>query len=491
MGSGEPDDDLLSTESVVRLARASERRVAPIRLTDSRVTKLSEGRENRRARYVLYWMQMFKRTTHNSALDFAILAANERGLPLVIYEGLKYYYPWANDRLHTFILEGVEEKRQEFGRRGIRYVFYLQRHARDPQYMVARLAREAALLVTDDFPCFIIPGHNRRIVGQVSIPVYAVDANGIIPLRVFSQEEYAARTIRPKIKRLLPLYLKPMRRIGVRERAPHLKVDCPETIITTENIAAHVTECDIDHSVKPSPLYRGGTRAGRSRLRHFVKRILPRYDEARHDPSTDGTSRLSSYLHFGFLSAQEIALAVERAHVPRVAKDAYLEELIIRRELAYNFAHFNPRYDSLDSLPAWAQKTMHEHAADARSARLAPEQIENAETYDELWDASERELVRTGEIHNYLRMLWGKRVIEWRATYEDAFRLLEHLNNKYALDGRNPNSYAGILWCFGKHDRAWGPEREVFGKLRFMSSQAMARKFDVRCYIEWTKSLPT
>ncbi len=460
------------------------------KLIDERVTQLSEGRENRRARYVLYWMQMFKRTTYNDALDFAIRVANERGLPLVVYEGLKYYYPWANDRLHTFILEGVEEKRAVFARRGIRYVFYLQRHARDPRHTVARLAREAALIVTDDFPCFIIPGHNRRITRQVDIPVYAVDANGIIPLSAFEKEEYAARTIRPKIKRLLPLYLKPSRSARLLKRAPRLKVDCPETLVTGKNIAALVAECDIDHAVKPSSAYRGGTSAGRVRLRHFVSEILPRYDEARNDPSIDGTSRLSPYLHFGFLSAHEIVDAVEQAGAPRAATDAYLEELIVRRELAYNFTRFNARYNSLDAVPDWAKKTMREHAPDTRPALLVPEQIEGAETYDELWDATQRELLRTGEIHNYARMLWGKRVIEWQETYEDAFRLLEHLNNKYALDGRNPNSYAGILWCFGKHDRAWGPEREVFGKLRFMSSQSMARKFDARRYIEWTKSLP-
>ncbi|MBV9928123.1 MAG: deoxyribodipyrimidine photo-lyase [Acidobacteria bacterium] len=457
---------------------------------DLRVTELSAGRENGRARYVLYWMQVYKRAAHNHALDFAVRAANERGLPVVVYEGLKYYYPWANDRLHTFILEGVAEKREEFARRGIRYVFYLQRHARDPRHTVARLARAAALVVTDDFPSFIVPEHNRHITEQVSVPVYAVDSNGVVPLRAFEKEEYAARTIRPKIRRLLPEHLKPSRGVAVKRRAPHLEVDCPETLVTGANVAALVAECDIDHAVKPSPIYRGGTSAGRARLRRFVKNILPRYDETRNEPSVDGTSRLSPYLHFGFLSALEVALAVERADAPRGAKDAYLEELIVRRELAYNFARFNPDHDSLDSLPAWAKKTMREHAADARPALLTPEQIEGAETYDELWDATQRELVRTGEIHNYVRMLWGKRVIEWRPTYEDSFRLLEHLNNKYALDGRNPNSYAGILWCFGKHDRAWGPERDVFGKLRFMSSQAMARKFDARRYVEWTKSLP-
>ncbi|MBA3243137.1 MAG: deoxyribodipyrimidine photolyase [Acidobacteria bacterium] len=458
---------------------------------DERVTLLNDARENTGARYVLYWMQMFKRATHNHALNFAARAANERGLPLIVYEGLKYYYPWASDRLHTFILEGVEEKREEFERRGVRYIFYLQRDTSDPKQTVARLAQDAALVVTDDFPCFIIPGHNRRLVAQVGVPVYAVDSNGIIPLSAFDKEEFAARTIRPKIKKLLPRYEgDTVRGVSLKRRAPRLKVDCPETKVSASNIAALVAECDIDHGVPPSPVYHGGTRAGRARLRHFVRNILPRYDESRNDPSTDGVSRLSAYLHFGFLSAHEIAAAVREACVPQAAKDAYLEELIVRRELSYNFTRFNPAYASLDALPKWARLTMREHDGDPRPAVLEPERIEGAETYDELWDATQRELLRTGEIHNYARMLWGKRVIEWRETYEESFRLLEHLNNKYALDGRNPNSYAGILWCFGKHDRAWGPEREVFGKLRFMSSQSMARKFEARAYVEWTKSFP-
>jgi deoxyribodipyrimidine photo-lyase len=459
---------------------------------DERTTLLNDKSENGRARYVLYWMQIFKRASHNLALNFAINAANERKLPLVVYEGLKYYYPWANDRLHTFILEGVEEKRREFAQQGIRYLFYLQRHERDPRDTVARLAADAALVVTDDFPCFIIPEHNRRIAARAPVPVYAVDSNGIVPLSKFDKEEYAARTIRPKIKRLLPDYLESPSTPEVQRRAPKLKVDCPEETRDTgaENIPRLVASCAIDHSVTPSPLYHGGTRNGRARLKHFVENILPRYDELRSKPGIDGSSRLSSYLHFGFLSAHEVVAAVGESDAPQAAKEAYLEEVIVRRELGYNMTRFNPHYQTLDALHDWAKRTMNDHAADPRPAILPRAQIESAQTYDALWDATQRELLRTGEIHNYARMLWGKKVIEWCATYAEAFELLEHLNNKYALDGRNPNSYAGILWCFGKHDRAWGPERPVFGKLRYMTSQSMARKFDARKYIEWTREFP-
>ena len=447
----------------------------------SRVNKLNNSEVNTKGRYVLYWMQMFKRASHNYALNFAIQRANEHGLPLVVYEGLKFYYPWASDRFHTFILEGVAEKRVEFAERGIRYIFYLQRDARDPQNTVAQLAREAALLVTDDYPCFIIPKHNERIA-QLNLPVFAVDANGMVPLSVLPKEEYAAYTIRPKIHRLLPDLPRTIVTPHLEVQKPTLKVECPETDVTADNIADLVAQCDIDHNVKPSTVYQGGTKAGRKRLSYFIQSILPHYDKTHNEPSFDGVSRLSPYLHFGFLSIQEIVAAVEHAKAPKPSKDAFLEQAIVRRELSFNLTRHNAHYDSLKALPVWALQTMCEHKDDPHPELIDDEKIEAAETYDELWNAAQRELLNTGHLHNYVRMLWGKRVIEWQRTYEMAFELLVHLNNKYALDGRDPNSYAGILWCFGKHDRPWF-EREIFGTIRYMTSRSMARKFNARRYM--------
>lgn len=447
----------------------------------SRVTTLNDSKVNTKGRYILYWMQMFKRASHNYALNFAIQMANEQGLPLVVYEGLKFYYPWANDRLHTFILEGVAEKRAEFSERGIRYIFYLQRHERDPKHTVAQLARDATLLVTDDYPCFIIPEHNERIA-RLNLPVYALDANGMVPLSALPKEEYAAYTIRPKIQRLLPDLPRSIVTPHLEVQKPALEVECPETDVTADNIAELVAQCDIDHSVKPSSLYHGGTKAGRARLKHFVSKVLPYYDKTHNEPSLDGVSRLSPYLHFGFLSIQEIVAAVENAKAPKAAKDAFLEQAIVRRELSFNLTRHNPHYDSLKSLPPWALQTMRDHADDPHPELIDEEKIEAAETYDELWNAAQRELVKTGHLHNYVRMLWGKKVIEWQRTYEMAFELLVHLNNKYALDGRDPNSYAGILWCFGKHDRPWF-EREIFGTIRYMTSRSMAKKFNARRYM--------
>jgi deoxyribodipyrimidine photo-lyase len=445
-----------------------------------RVQLLNDKDANPDGRYVLYWMQMFKRVSQNHALEVAIRKANSLGVPLVVYEGLKYYYPWANDRIHTFILEGVEEKRREFAKRGIRYVFYLQQDAGSPTHTVAALAAEACLIVTDDYPCFIIPEHNQRVAERASVPVYAVDSCGVIPLSCFEKEEYAAYTIRPKIKRMLGDYLKTFDESGIAVRADPLAVDCPETIV--DDIPALVAACDIDHTVAPSPVYRGGTEAGRARLRKFVDEILPEYAGARNKPERDGSSRLSAYLHFGYLSPVEVALAARDSGAPQGSIDAFLEELIVRRELSFNMTRFNPGYDSLRCLPPWVHETIRKHAADPRDRIYTLEQLENAETHDDLWNAAQRELVRTGEIHNYVRMLWGKNVIAWSRTYEEAFETLVHLNNKYALDGRDPNSYAGILWCFGKHDRPW-LERPVFGTIRYMTSNSTGKKFDSKKYI--------
>ncbi len=456
---------------------------------NERVVALNEQPVNPKARYVLYWMQMFKRVEHNHSLIWAIRRANELRLPLVVYEGLKYYYPWASDRIHTFILEGVEEKRKAFEELGIRYIFYLQKDSDSPKQTVAKLAKDAALIVTDDFPCFIIPEHNRRIAERASIAVHAVDSNGIIPMSKFEKEEYAAYTIRPKIKKMLDRYLVPLASEAV--DIPSIGIDIDdsfETIVTSETIPELVAACDIDHSVTPSEVYKGGTGNGRKRLEHFVSDILCNYDAARSKPDRDGSSRLSAYLHFGFLSPLEIALAVRDSDAPQESKDAYLEELIVRRELSYNMTRFNAKYDSLEALPTWVHKTMREHADDTRQFLYSLEELERGETHDELWNAAQREMVVTGEMHNYVRMLWGKNVIAWTPSYEVAFETLVHLNNKYCLDGRNPNSYAGILWCFGKHDRPW-MEREVFGTIRYMTSGSTGKKFDSKKYIAWTKRL--
>lgn len=456
---------------------------------NERVVQLNDKPVNQNGRFVLYWMQMYKRTSQNHALIWAVRKANELKMPLIVYEGLKYYYPWASDRLHTFILEGVEEKRKEFEQLGIRYIFYLEKNKDSPKNIVAKLSKDAALIVTDDFPCFIIPGHNKHISERAEVAVHVVDSNGIIPMSKFDKEEYAAYTIRPKIHKLLPKYLVTIDEEFVNVDSRNIDIDAEfETILTEKDIPSLVSECEIDHSVKASEYFHGGTANGRQRLKKFVSDILPDYENSRNKPDRDGSSRLSAYMHFGFLSAFEIALAVRDSDAPQGSKDAYLEELIVRRELSYNMTRHNEQYDSIAALPAWVQKTMREHIDDERQFSYTLEELEAGNTHDELWNACQREMVETGSMHNYVRMLWGKNVIAWSQNYEVAFETLVHLNNKYCLDGRNPNSYTGILWCFGKHDRPW-MERPVFGQIRYMTSGSTGKKFDSKKYIAWTKML--
>ena len=459
-----------------------------MKILDERTTVLNDKPVNNQGRYVLYWMQMTKRDSFNHALNCAIKEANKRKLPVVVYEGLKFYYPWASDRIHAFIMEGVNEKRAAFQKKGIKYLFYLQADDAAPKNTVAKIAKDAALIVTDDYPCFIIPKHNKTIAERADIPVYAVDSIGVIPMSRFEKEEYAAYTIRPKINRMLDQYLVPFKEEKVAVRADDLRVECPDTVFGDGEITKLISTCSIDHTVGISSVYKGGTKNGRKRLKDFTANILKNYDEARNKPERDGSSRLSSYIHFGFLSALEVALAVRDADAPQESKDAYLEELIVRRELSFNFTKFNPKYDSLEALPNWVHQTMREHVDDERQYLYSLDDLENYRTHDELWNAAQREMVETGEMHNYVRMLWGKNVIAWTKSYEKAFSVLEHLNNKYCLDGRDPNSYAGILWCFGKHDRPW-MERPVFGTIRYMTSGSTGKKFDSKKYIQWTKGL--
>ena len=431
---------------------------------------------------------MNRRVDSNHALAHAIELANRHNLPLTVYEGLTCSYPFANDRMHTFILEGVEENAKRIRALGAGYVFYLRRRSSDSNHAFYDAARRAAAVVTDDYPVFVAAHHNPIASRKVDCPYMVVDSSCVVPMQKLEKREYAAYTIRPKIRKLLPEYLNPLETPKLRKKSEGRPFPELHTEVRGDDIPNLVASCEIDHSVKPSEIYKGGTANGRKRLKKFVVEILPGYETARNKPDRDGSSRLSSYLHFGFLSALEIALAVQGADAPQPAKDAYLEELIVRRELSYNFTSHNAKYDSLDSLPDWAHKTMREHAGDERKIIYSLEQLEAGETHDELWNASQREMTVTGEMHNYVRMLWGKNVIAWTKSYEEAFAILEHLNNKYCLDGRNPNSYAGILWCFGKHDRPW-MTRPVFGTMRYMTTGSTGKKFDSKKYIEWTKSL--
>lgn len=442
-----------------------------------RIRCLNERAEQRGARYVLYWAQMNRRAESNHALEFAIEHANRLGIPVLVYEAITCTYPYASDRFHTFLLEGVPETARRLRERGIGYVFYLRRTRASANDTLYRLAAGAALVVTDDYPVFIPANHNSSVPARIGVPYFTVDSSCIVPMRSFEKKEYAAYTIRPKIHRALAEYLKPVE--PARVRVPW-SGPMPEfhTEVEPGSIAALVASCEIDHSVKPSLTFTGGRLAAEQQLRIFLEQGLHRYGSEKNEPAAHATSNLSPWLHFGHISSLEVALAA-RAKGPAAE---FLEELIVRRELAFNHACRAPRVDALDTIPNWAVETLYKHAADRRDFTYSVEQFEAGETHDTLWNACQHELVLTGKIHGYYRMYWGKKIIDWSKDPESALAVMIHLNDRYALDGRDPNTYTNILWCFGLHDRPWG-ERPVFGMVRYMSLEGMKRKTSVDAYV--------
>ncbi len=449
---------------------------------NDRVRQLNSAGLRPRAGYVLYWSQMNRRAASNQALSFAVELANQLDLPVICYEGLTCSYPYASDRFHRFILEGVAETEKRLAARGIGYTFHLRRRRTDPNDALYRLAGRAAAVVTDDYPTFVAARHNASVAPKLEVSFYAVDASCIVPMACFEKREYAAYTIRPKIHKLLPQYLKPSPDMEVRNpfRGGKNKL---HTRVTAKNIDKLIAACEIDHTVRPALGIEGGRLAAEKQLARFLEGGLRRYARERNEPSAHATSGLSPYLHFGQIGSLEVALAAQSyAREHRLIAGEFLEELIVRRELAFNFARFAPRVDSLDVLPDWARDTIARHRRDRRNPLYTAEQFERAETHDALWNATQTELLLRGTIHGYYRMYWGKKVIEWSASCEEALHTMIYLHDRYALDGRDPNTYTNILWCFGLHDRPW-PERPIFGTLRSMSLDGMRRKTDVDTYI--------
>ena len=448
-----------------------------------RVRQLNQSPIRQKASYVLYWAQMNRRTTANHGLAYAIELANSLGLPVLYYEGLACTYAHANDRLHQFILDNVPATAESLKKRGIGYTFHLRRRQDDPNNAVYRLAQDAAAVVADDYPTFVARAYNAVVPTRLDAAYFVVDSSCIVPMNRVEKREYAAYTIRPRIHRLLDPYLKPfeMPKPVKRWKLPPSEF---HTEVTPANISELVASCEIDHSVKPSTTYRGGSIRARQLLAHFVEHNLARYANHRNEPSAHATSDLSPYLHFGNISSLEIALAVkEHGAANGLIPDEYLEELIVRRELAFNFCKYSPDPESLDNLPNWARETLAKHDHDSRDYIYSRDQWERAETHDPLWNAAQKELLLRGKIHGYYRMYWGKKVIEWSATHREALATMIYLHDKYALDGRDPNTYTNILWCLGLHDRPW-TERPIFGMIRYMSGDGMKRKTDTGAYIK-------
>lgn len=476
---------------------APDPRSSPVHTLDSafvadqlarRVVPANEQRLVPEGDYVLYWMQAYHRLDDNWAFRHAVREADRLNKPLVVHQGLDPTYPHASDRIHHFALAGARETARRAAELGVHYQFVLRRRRADDRRVVDRLASRAAVLVTDLFPTAGVRGRTLRLAERVAVRTVEVESFCVVPAAVFEKEEYAARTLRPKLAKLLDRALEPAEDRGPRRAATpalaRLVAELTEVApldLATADLAAECAACEIDHAVPIAPLVPGRA-AALARLEAFAADGLRRYGDRRRDPTDDaGTSRLSPYLHFGQVGPGEVARAVREAG-PRAQAEAFLDELCTWRELAFNFCLRNPDHFRLRALPDWARRTLAEHEDDPREVTYTLAQMEHAETGDELWNAAQRELLATGQIHNMMRQVWGKSVLLWTNTYQRALEVLLHLNDRWGLDGRDPNSYANILWCFGKFDRAF-QERPVWGKLRPISLARARQKFDAKTYM--------
>ena len=428
---------------------------------------------------VVYWMQAAQRAGTNHALEYAVGAANELRKPLVVFFALTEDYPEANERHYAFMLEGLRETQRSLRTRGIPMVVRRGR----PDTEIAAFGRDAAMVVVDDGTVRVERGWRRSAAAALDCPLVEVATNVIIPVEAASpKEEYAAATLRPKIYRLLDGFLTPLRETPLRVKSVEPAIESWDIGDTTEALA----RLDIDRTIRSVPSIRGGESEAGKKLQAFVKNKLAAYAEARNDPSLDALSGLSPYLHFGQISPLAVALAVKKG--PRYGQAAFLEQLIIRRELSFNFVHYNRAYDRFESLPEWCRQTLLEHAGDPRPYLYSRAELKTAATHDPYWNAAQKEMVLTGKMHGYMRMYWGKKILEWSASPREAFRTALALNNAYELDGRDANAFAGVAWCFGKHDRPWA-RRPVFGTIRYMNAAGLRRKFDADAYVRKVEAL--
>ena len=442
---------------------------------DPRVLVRRAGPADPGGRCVLYWMQRAQRERDNPALNLAIEAANALSLPVVVFFGLRPDYPRANLRHYAFMLEGLRETARDIEARGCAFVLRAWPE-HDPLAFAAQV--RPALVVGDENPLREPEAWRRRLAEGLSVPYVTVDADTVVPTSLLAKEEWAAYTIRPKIRRQLARYLAP-----VPNPEPRVRWQAPPPASAPLD-ASVLDGLPLDRSVGPVAGYRGGATEAARRLERFIHERLARYPEERNRPEAAGTSELSAHLHFGQVSVHAVALAVLGAAAPEEAKAAFVEELIVRRELAVNFVARNPNYDRLAGCPTWALASLEEHRRDPRRPLYGERELEAGETADPLWNAAQREMVLTGRMHGYLRMYWAKKLLEWTASPEEAYELALRLNDRYEMDGRDPNGYAGIAWAIcGKHDRPWR-ERPVFGKVRYMSRESTGRKFDAAAYIE-------
>lgn len=441
-------------------------------INEKRIRLLQKGNETNGP--IVYWMSRDQRVHDNWALIFSQKLAIEKNKPLTVVFNLVPDFLEATIRQYGFMLKGLRQIEDELQKYNIPFFLTLG----SPENSIPELLNKinASILVCDFDPLRIKRIWKREVAKKISVPFYEVDSHNIVPcLYVSNKVEFGAYTIRPKIHKALPEFLdefpklKKMKNYGLDSE----KIDWGKAEKSLK-INRNVTEVSW---IKP------GEVNAQKMLRDFLENRFDNYAEERNDPNKNALSKLSPYLHFGQISAQRIALTVEQFYGNHPSAKSFLEELIVRRELSDNFCYFNPKYDSFDGFPDWAKKTLNEHRKDKREFIYSLEEFEQAKTHEDLWNAAQIEMVKTGKMHGYMRMYWAKKILEWSKSPEEALKIAIYLNDKYELDGRDPNGYVGCAWSIGGvHDRAW-TERPVFGKIRYMNFNGAKRKFDVKNYI--------
>jgi deoxyribodipyrimidine photo-lyase len=441
--------------------------------------KALNNKEAKKGAYVLYWMQASQRAEYNHALEYAISKGNELHQPVIVFFGMTDHFPEANERHYAFMLEGLREVKQSLEKRGIRMVIL----HKSPEMGAIQLAKGASLAVVDRGYLKIQKKWRSNAATKMNCPLIQVETDVIVPVEETSpKEEYAAATIRSKIHKKLSHFLVPLK-----QRDPAVESLCFDfDSFDINDVGKAISKLHIDRGVQRVSSFQGGTKEARNHLEIFLEGKLDQFPQLRNDPTLDYLSHMSPYLHFGQISPLFIALKALETKSP--GTEAFLEELIVRRELSMNFVFYDEKYDSFEAVPEWAKKTLRAHKKDKRQYAYTLEELESAKTHDPYWNAAQREMMIRGKMHGYMRMYWGKKIIEWSKTPEEAFRIMLYLNNKYELDGRDPNGFTGVAWCFGKHDRPWG-ERPIFGNVRYMNDKGLKRKFDADGYVKMMDKL--
>jgi len=441
-----------------------------------RLKALNDKDPKTNGHYVVYWMQASQRILQNDALAYAIETANTMHKPLLVYFGITGAFPEANRRHYRFMLEGIEELERELQTMGIPLLVH--------PYGIAKglepLYESMAYLVVDRAYTRHERSWRSHVAQKAPCTMMMVETNVVVPVeRVSNKEEYSAATLRRKITPMIEEFIEKTALDELSTSSLGLKM--PYATTDLSDIPALMEALGIPDGVSQCPWMHGGQGSAMVTLKTFISEHLDGYDAKSNDPENPYVSSLSPYLHFGMISPVTIYHEVMKTNLVDVAP--FLEELIVRRELAMNFVQYNALYDSYEGLPEWARRTMAKHLSDERVYCYTKEQLEQAETHDRYWNTAQKELVELGTIHGYMRMYWGKKILEWSKTPQEAFSIALYLNNKYQMDGRDPNGFAGVAWCFGKHDRPWA-ERAIFGMVRYMNDKGLKRKFKMDGYIQ-------